>query len=157
MSQESTRKPPVRLVLGLLFGVGAFYMLVMSMMDGGTYFLTVDEAVASEAATSDRPIRVKGDVMPGTYKHEEGTTIHTFDIQGGAEKMSVYFDGPIPDVFAEGREVIAEGKLGADGVLMATELTAKCPSKYEGGIPDHQREAMGMDEKTQAPPTGAGY
>lgn len=153
MSNEAKRSPPVRLVVGLLLGVGAFYLLVMSMMDGGTYFLTVDEAMASERVATDRPIRVKGTVMPGTYAHADGTSVHRFEIQGGERKMSIYYEGPIPDVFAEGREVIAEGTLGVNGVLVATEVTAKCPSKYEGGIPEEARKAMGMDAPTAGQPT----
>jgi len=51
----------------------------------------------------------------------------------GASELKVHYEGAIPDVFTEGREVVVEGPRRADGVLAATEVTAKCPSKYEEG------------------------
>ena len=54
----------------------------------------------------------------------------------------MYYKGPIPDVFSEGREVVVEGLKGKDGVLIAKEVTAKCPSKYEGGMSEQARERL---------------
>lgn len=133
-----------RLVIGLLLAVGVFYVFMSSATDGGQWFMDVDEAVAA-TIPPDRPIRVKGDVAPASYKHEEGTTEHYFKIIGKAEQpMPVYYNGPMPDVFAEGREVVVSGHRRADGTLVATEVIAKCPSKYEGGISPEAREAMGQ-------------
>lgn len=142
-SREAPRRP-WRLMVGLLIVVGGFYLMLNSMVEGGTYFLTVDEAMA--AAPPERPVRIKGNVAEGTYKNPEGT-LHTFDIKDpkGARTLTVRYDGPLPDVFSEGREVVAEGRLGHDGVLVATEVTAKCPSKYEEGrMSEEAKEKAGL-------------
>ncbi|MCA9525189.1 MAG: cytochrome c maturation protein CcmE [Myxococcales bacterium] len=137
MSESTTQEAPrknVRLVVGLVLLVGVFYLLVNSMMSSGAYFVSVAEANARRL-DEGRPIRVKGTVVTGSYHHEQGTTVHSFRVKDkeGPAELSVYYDGPMPDVFSEGREVVVEGPRRADGVLAATEVTAKCPSKYEGG------------------------
>lgn len=143
--EESNGGPSrVRLVVGLLLAVGVFYVIVSSMMSSGAYFLSVDEAMA-RPVTNERPIRVKGTVVAGSYQHEEGTTIHQWRVadKDGARELSVYYDGPMPDVFQEGGEVVVEGPRDAKGTLMATEVTAKCPSKYENdGISDQAKERL---------------
>lgn len=142
----------VRLVIGLLIGVGVFYVFMSSATDGGQWFMEVDEAVAATNIPPDRPIRVKGDVAAGSYQHEEGTTEHYFKIVGKTEQpMPVYYNGPMPDVFAEGREVVVSGHRRADGTLVASEVIAKCPSKYEGGISPEAREALGQKPEGSSP------
>ncbi len=132
----------VRWAIFLLLGVAIFYVFIDSAMEGGAYFLEVDEAVAADLPKS-RPIRVKGKVVAGTYKNADGTKEHRFSIEGGGNtSLPVYYSGPIPDVFAEGRDVIVEGTRRGDGTLVATEVTAKCPSKYEGGISEDARKKL---------------
>lgn len=139
----------VRFIMLLLVVVGGFYLVVDSMMEGGAYFFTVDQAVASPLAKT-KMIRVKGIVALGSWKAKEGSSIHDFTVQGEDAEMQIHFEGPIPDVFREGAEVVATGKLES-GVLMATEVTAKCPSKYEEGqVPEAARERMGLDKKGAA-------
>ena len=143
---QGNRKKNVRLVIGLLVGVSVFYVFLDSAMEGGAYFLSVDEAVAAELS-ANRPVRIKGTVIPGTYKNPEGTNEHRFSIEsGGAVTMEIYYQGPSPDVFTEGREVVVEGLRDEDGRLIATEVTAKCPSKYEGGMSEEGRERVGVGE-----------
>jgi len=165
MSDSDTAKRDLfkrmRLVVGLLGVVGVFYVFMGSATQGGQWFMEVDEAVAATNISPDRPIRVKGDVVVGSYVHVDGTTEHRFSI-GGKDSMQVYYNGPMPDVFAEGREVVVEGLKRSDGVLEATEVIAKCPSKYEGGsMTPEAREHL---EATGAPgakpadkPSGGGY
>lgn len=133
----------LRLVVGLLVVVGLFWVFMGSATQGGQWFMEVDQAVAATNIAPDRPIRVKGNVVAGSYVHKDGTTEHTFSIVGKeAAAMPVYYNGPIPDVFAEGREVVVEGFKRVDGTLEATEVIAKCPSKYEGGISPEAREHL---------------
>ena len=145
ITDEPKAPRPWRLLIGLGVVAAGFFFFVASTTEGGTYFLTVDEAMAS-AKISERPIRVKGTVVTGTYVNPEGTSNHSFQIHGDDRTMQVRYDGPLPDVFSEGREVIAEGKL-KDGVLVATEVTAKCPSKYEDGqMTEEARRQMGLNK-----------
>lgn len=141
--EAAARPGRMRLVVGLLVGVLAFYLIVDSMMQGGAYFLTVEEAAAASLEPG-RPVRIKGTVVAGSYQNPEGSNRHEFSIHGGDRVMQVTYDGPMPDVFAEGREVVVEGSLKESGVLAAHEVIAKCPSKYEGGqISDAVKKQMG--------------
>ena len=140
-----SRTGRARFIVLLLVVVGGFYLVVDSMM-GGAYFFTVDEAVASPLAQK-KMIRVKGDVAMGSWLHEEGTSVHDFTVVGEHRQMKVHFEGPMPDVFKEGAEVVATGRL-TDDVLVATEVTAKCPSKYEEGqLSESARDRTGLSEK----------
>ena len=144
-----------RLVVALVAVVGLFYVFMGSATEGGQWFMEVDEAVASTTIPVDRPIRVKGNVAAGSYRTTEGTTVHHFAIVGQTEAaMPVVYDGAMPDVFAEGREVVVEGVRKADGTLVATEVIAKCPSKYEGGLSPEAREQL--EATGQEPPAAAG-
>ncbi|MFN3197926.1 MAG: cytochrome c maturation protein CcmE [Bradymonadia bacterium] len=149
MAEESTNKGGnIRMVVGLLLLVGVFYMMVGSMVgDGNAYFLTVDEAVAQSDSLVDKPVRIKGKIVKGTWRHKDGTKDHVFMIQEKGKQMQVKYTGPMPDTFEmaaeqEG-EVVAEGKFLAGNTLMATEVVAKCPSKYEGSdVPEEMKKAM---------------
>ena len=130
------RRGSLRLVVTLLIFVGIFYSLVLSMTQGGAYFLTVDEVQAAQEngkLTVGRKVRIKGKVAYGSYENTQGSSEHRFVVEGEQHRVKVYFKGPIPDVFQEGGEVVATGRFSSDNLLKATEVTAKCPSKYEQG------------------------
>ncbi|MBM4290928.1 MAG: cytochrome c maturation protein CcmE [Deltaproteobacteria bacterium] len=153
-SQKLTDAPAgrgsTRLVVGLILLVGAFYLMVNSMVDGGgAYFLEVDEVMAAEQKGYLKPtrkVRVKGKVVFGTYQNAPGTIEHRFSVQGERDQIRVYYKGAIPDVFKEGGEVVATGSFTEPGLLTAAELTAKCPSKYEqDNISPEARKQMGLE------------
>ena len=136
-------------IIGLVLFVGAFYLMVDSMIDGGAYFLTVDEVLAAQddgKLTAGRKVRIKGLIAHGTHKNTPGSSEHRFVVEGEINKVNVYFKGAIPDVFKEGGEVVATGSFDEKGTLIATEVTAKCPSKYEKDkITPEARKNMGLD------------
>lgn len=150
-SHPKSSRGSLRLVVGLLVFVGAFYLMVNSMMDGGAYFLTVDEVLAAQQKGYLKPtrkVRIKGNVVHGTYLNPEGSSEHNFEVQGEQHRVKVYYKGAIPDVFKEGGEVVATGHFKAQDMLIATEVTAKCPSKYEQNkISPEARERMGLEKK----------
>lgn len=139
-SRQSTWKR-MRFLVGLGIVVAGFWLVVMSGVESGTYFFTVDEAMAHHDL-EDRRVRVKGIVVEGTYQNPEGTRLHRFDITENGKVMSVRYEGPIPDVFKEGIEVVAEGRLNGR-TLTAQEIVAKCPSKYEEGqVPEEMQRYL---------------
>ena len=96
-------------IVFLLIFVGVFYLMLNSMMDGGAYFLTVDEVQAARQKgilSTGRKVRIKGIVALGSYQNEKGSSEHRFSVQGEQHQIKVYFKGPIPDVFKEGGEVV---------------------------------------------------
>jgi cytochrome c-type biogenesis protein CcmE len=151
---SSPKKGSMKLVITLGLIVGAFYLLVNSMMAGGdaggAYFMEVDEVYEAQQKAKispQRKVRVKGIVKIGTYENQPGSSEHRFMVQGEQHEIPIYFKGAIPDVFKEGGEVVATGTFDANQVLTATEVTAKCPSKYEQNGTSESRKRLGLDEQ----------
>jgi len=95
---------------------------------GGTseYYVTVSE-LRAHAQTGD--VRVAGVVQDDVQKSDGGLHV-TFTEKDGTASMPVEYSGTLPDIFKPGITVVAEGRLGADGVFHARALLAKCPSRF---------------------------
>ena len=131
LDRRQRRAGRVRLIIGLIVLIGAFYMVVDSMFTGGTYYLTVDEALVDRPDLEGRLIRVKGIVKKGSYQVQADPLDHRFALEHGGAVVQIDYHGAMPDIFSEGIEVVAEGKLDGPNRLKATEIVARCPSKYE--------------------------
>ncbi len=120
----------------VLVGVVA-YLAVTGMRDSMMYYYTPDELVAKVAAdpsVHDLGAKVGGRVVPGTVRFDPRTLDLSFtlvDIQSGAARFPVRYNGPLPDTFEEGRDVVVEGRFGRDGSFAATTVLTKCGSRYE--------------------------
>jgi cytochrome c-type biogenesis protein CcmE len=99
-----------------------------------SYNQSVSEMLATKEIAYGRHIELTGDVMPGTIKRE-GRTV-TFDVNDPKDKqkiVTIRYEGknPLPDTFRDNATAMAKGKLDRSGVFVATEMSAKCASKYE--------------------------
>jgi len=111
-------------------------MLIYSSLAEAEYYKHVNEVTLEPARWVDKALKVHGFVEPGSIeeKIEGQATVRTFYLQYDGERIRVRHTGPKPDTFRDLAEVVAKGTLHSqpDGVeLEATELMAKCPSKYE--------------------------
>ncbi len=131
-------KKQSRFVAGALVLVGVVgYLAVTGMRDSMMYYYTPDELAAK--VTADPTARnvgakVGGRVVPGSVKFDARTLDLRFtvvDIASGKTTFPVYHNGPLPDTFEEGRDVVVEGKLNAAGTFEATKVLTKCGSRYE--------------------------
>ncbi|HKC18198.1 MAG TPA: cytochrome c maturation protein CcmE [Candidatus Dormibacteraeota bacterium] len=95
---------------------------------GGTsvYYLTVSQ-LRSQSPAGD--VRVAGVVENDVEKSDGGLHV-TFTEKDGTDTLPVEYSGTLPDIFQPGITVVAEGRLGKDGVFHATTLLAKCPSRF---------------------------
>jgi cytochrome c-type biogenesis protein CcmE len=91
------------------------------------YFITVDQYAARSANT---PVRVGGQVVPGSIRWDNPTRTMRFTVAGDNSKSEVVFRGAIPDSFRDGVTAILDGVRGADGSFVASTLTVKCPHQY---------------------------
>lgn len=115
----------------LLLAVG--YLVLTGMQSTSVYYLTVGE-LRSQAPSISRPVRVAGNVAPGSVQKTNGGLGLRFVVEDGSGSFPVvYSGGPVPDIFGEQVEVVVEGKLQPDGTFNADTLLAKCPSKFEDG------------------------
>ena len=76
-------------------------------------------------------VRVGGNLSPNTTVIDTKQVSAKFTITDGSTLLPVDYKGILPDTFEKSTQVIAEGKLGNDGVFHATLVLAKCPSKYD--------------------------
>ena len=95
---------------------------------GGTseYYLTVSEL---RTHTQSGDVRVAGVVQDDVRKTDGGLHV-TFTEKDATASMPVDYTGTLPDIFQPGITVVAEGRLGGDGVFHARTLLAKCPSRF---------------------------
>jgi cytochrome c-type biogenesis protein CcmE len=101
--------------------------LIYSASGGTTeYYLTVSE-LRSHSGAGD--VRVAGVVQTDVQKTDGGLHV-TFTEKDATSSVPVDYTGTLPDIFKPGITVVAEGRLGADGVFHATTLLAKCPSRF---------------------------
>ena len=131
------------LVGALLISAAVSWLVWAGIRSTSTYYFEMDEFVARKAAHDGEDLRVKGWVRTGSIQWNPQTNELAFDLarQDGTEAVPVAFRGILPDMFAEGREVVVEGRYG-DGRLAAKQVMTSCPSKYE---PESEPEKAGTD------------
>ena len=124
----------VKVAIGVTVIVAAIAYLLLSGTTASTvYFLTVPEVQQQLAALqqASRPIRVAGPVTADPIHWEARHLSLAFRIGEGEARLPVQYKGVKPDMFQAGVTVIVEGRIGQDGVLMASTLMTSCPSKYQ--------------------------
>ena len=109
------------------------YLAYAGMRDTNVliYYNTPTELLAKGEAAYNKGIRIKGYIEDGSINWDAGNLDLSFRITDGEHTIPVKYHGVVPDTFKYGVEAVIEGKLNADDTFQATELLAKCPSKYE--------------------------
>ena len=147
-------KGNVRLLAVLLVMAGGIVALVMtSFKDAAVYSKNVDQVMSEGRGSGNRQLRVEGNLVHGSLQHREQPCEYRFTIKGKEAEMPVtYAKCIIPDTFRDvpGMDigVTVEGKLNQAGQFEATQVLAKCPSKYEM----KQKQAQGEQMPHQLPP-----
>jgi len=151
----SARKGNVRLLAILLVMAGGIVALVMtSFKDAAVYSKNVDQAMAEGRSLGNRQLRVEGNLVHGSLQHREQPCEYRFTIKGKETEMPVtYAKCIIPDTFRDvpGMDigVTVEGKMNQAGQFEASQVLAKCPSKYEM----KQKQAQGEQMPHELPPS----
>lgn len=113
--------------------LGAVAFLILSSPDEGVLeYVYVDRVVASPDSFEGREFKVHGNVVEGSLFQDEDDGEYHFVMEFKGKRLKVVYDDLLPDTFMEGGEVVMTGRLDNDGAtLRSSEMTAKCPSKYE--------------------------
>ncbi|MFV8753079.1 cytochrome c maturation protein CcmE [Nannocystaceae bacterium ST9] len=111
----------------------ASVVLIVSAPDEGMLdYIYVDTVVDDPGEYTGRDIQIHGLVVTDSLEQDESSGDYHFTVEYKGRRLAVVFDGQLPDTFAEGGEVVATGRLDDDGrVFRSSEMSAKCPSKYE--------------------------
>ena len=126
MSHKAAKIGVTTLVLATVFGVLLYTTLGESMQ----YYKYVDEVVGSQTDWTGKKLQVHGYVVPGSIGKKRDALEYRFDIQRNGKTMRAFYNGITPDTFKDDSEVVLTGVLTKDG-FVASDMTAKCPSKYE--------------------------
>jgi cytochrome c-type biogenesis protein CcmE len=134
--EDKNKKSPVKIVIATVVVLATVaYLAFTGGRDNKSYYVTIGELQGMGNKAYVRHLRVAGNVAPGSI-HRVGTNA-TFDLLEQGRKLSVIYQGsePPPDTFKDDAQALAIGTYGHDGVFRATELQAKCASKYAPAAP----------------------
>lgn len=126
------RKSLAPLFIAALVALIGFAVVGTSTSGGaGNYNYTLAQLTAELDEVAGKNIKVAGTIARGSVRGEPASDTFRFDLADDeGHKVSIAYTKLLPDPFEEGREAIVAGRL-RDGVIYATNLTVKCPSRYE--------------------------
>ena len=125
------RKSPIKIVIAsVIILASVAWLAVTGAAANKSYYVTISELQGMGGKAYVRHLRVAGNVAPGTIR-QSGTNA-TFALMEQGKKLEVSYVGaePPPDTFKDDAQALAIGTYGRDGVFHATQLQAKCASKY---------------------------
>jgi cytochrome c-type biogenesis protein CcmE len=113
------------------------FLIAEGVKETGMYFLTPAELSAKTAAdptfVENVGFKVGAMVVPGSVRRDPNARRIDFQVSDGIKTYPVTYHGLVPDTFTDAVniEVVVEGRLGRDGIIRATDVLAKCGSRYE--------------------------
>ena len=133
----------VLIAIGLAV-LGVATALILSAFQQNLVFFFSLSDIAAHKAPTERTFRVGGMVESGSVKRD-GVQVR-FIVTDTAHTVPVIYQGILPDLFREGKGVVAQGKLGSDGVFHASEVLAKHDENY---MPPDAAHALEQAEKAR--------
>jgi len=133
-------------------GLGVATALVLNVFQSNLVFFFTPTQVASNEAPRDRTFRIGGIVEEGSVKRESDALTVRFRVTDTAQTIPVTYTGILPDLFKEGKGVVAQGRLGPDGTFKASEVLAKHDENYMPPEAAHavQQAGKGLDRSAFA-------
>jgi cytochrome c-type biogenesis protein CcmE len=124
--------------------LGIAAALVLSAFQSNLVFFFTPSQIAAREAPQGRPFRVGGMVEAGSLAREPNSLTVRFRVTDTAQTIPVSYTGLLPDLFKEGKGVVAQGTLGPDGVFHASEVLAKHDENY---MPPQAKDAIDTARK----------
>ncbi len=138
------RHKRIALIAGALAALGIAAALILNAFQSNLVFFFTPSQVGAHEAPQGRSFRIGGMVEEGSLKRQpDGVTVR-FVVTDTVKSVPVSFKGILPDLFKEGKGVVAQGKLNADGVFAASEVLAKHDENY---MPPEAADAMERAKK----------
>ena len=135
-----TRHKRLLLILAGLAILGVIATLDLNAFRSNqVYFYSPTQVAAGEAPTG-KPFRIGGLVKEGSLKREADGITLSFVVTDTDKDLAVRYTGILPDLFREGKGAVAQGKIGENGVFVASEVLAKHDENY---MPPEAAQAVG--------------
>ena len=138
------RHKRIALIAGGMVAVGIAAVLVLNALDSNIALYVTPSEVAAGKAPKNKAFRIGGMVRDGSVKRYN-LTVH-FVVTDTARDIPVAYTGILPDLFKEGKGAVIQGKLGEDGVFVATEVLAKHDENY---MPPEAQHALDQAQKAR--------
>ena len=137
------RQKRIAVIVGGLTAIGVAVALMLNAFQSNMVFFFTPSQVYAGEAPKGRAFRIGGLVKSGTLERKD-MTLH-FIVTDTARDIAVSYTGIAPDLFREGRGVVAEGVVGDNGTFVATEILAKHDENY---MPPDAKRAIDQAGKT---------
>jgi cytochrome c-type biogenesis protein CcmE len=124
------RKSSRYLIGGLIILAALAYIVYGGMQQAIVYFVTPSELKAKERASTDKFLRMGGMVVKGSLQKDVKNLTYRFELTDGTTAVPVFFHGVPPDLFADGKGAVVEGRLNGEGVFQASTIMAKHAEEY---------------------------
>jgi cytochrome c-type biogenesis protein CcmE len=144
-------KPRTRRALAIVAGLatlGIASALVLNAFQSNLVFFFSPSQIVAKEAPIGRNFRIGGLVEEGSLKRDGQSLTVNFVVTDMAQRIPVSYTGMLPDLFKEGKGVVAQGKLGSDGVFRAEQVLAKHDENY---MPPEAAEALEKARHGQMP------
>ncbi|MCU0933768.1 MAG: cytochrome c maturation protein CcmE [Thiobacillaceae bacterium] len=148
---KSRHKKLLVIVLGVV-GLGIAAALILNAFQSNLVFFFSPSDVAAGKAPADRAFRIGGLVEDGSVKREGDGLTTRFIVTDTAKTIPVIYTGILPDLFKEGKGVVAEGRMGEDGLFNASQVLAKHDENYMPPEAAHALEQAAKAQQTVVPP-----
>lgn len=147
---NSAQKKRLGLIAGGLIICGAAAALVFNAFEENLVFFFSPSQVAAHEAPEGRAFRIGGFVQEGSVQRQKDGVTVRFEVTDTAHTVPVTYKGSLPDLFKEGKGVVAQGKL-QNGVFVADQVLAKhdenyMPPEAEKAVQDAHKKARAMKE-----------
>ena len=147
---NSTQKKRLGLIAGGLIICGAAAALVFNAFEENLVFFFSPSQVAAHEAPEGRAFRIGGFLQEGSVQRQKDGVTVRFEVTDTAHTVPVTYKGSLPDLFKEGKGVVAQGKL-QNGVFVADQVLAKhdenyMPPEAEKAVQDAHKKARAMKE-----------
>ncbi len=124
------RHKRIAIIAGGVVALSVAVGLVLNAFQSNIVFFFSPSQVVANEAPIEKTFRIGGMVEAGSLKrHPDGLTV-SFNVTDTAKTVPVFYTGVLPDLFREGKGVVAQGRLGPDGVFKASEVLAKHDENY---------------------------
>jgi cytochrome c-type biogenesis protein CcmE len=130
------KRSSIKFIVAAAIIVGAVAWLAISgARDSKSYYVTITELQAMGKGAYSKNLRVAGNVAPGTIERSGPNATFTLIEQGKTLRVNYVGAEPPPDTFKDDAQALAIGTYSHDGTFHATQLQAKCASKYAPAQP----------------------
>jgi cytochrome c-type biogenesis protein CcmE len=141
------RQKRIALIVGGLASLALAAVLTLNALDSNIALYVTPTEVAAGKAPQGKAFRIGGLVKEGSVKRQDMTV--RFVVTDTVKEIPVAYTGILPDLFRDGKGAVVQGRLGGDGVFVATEVLAKHDENY---MPPEAQHAVDQAKKNQSAP-----